>query len=69
MIYDAIMMYRLRFIRGLNIQYSDKWNTAKLRDISLRYESAFDEIDILDKELKELAVAQGYQDLDYKSEL
>lgn len=69
MTYDAIMMYKLRFIRGLNIQYSDKWDTAKLRDMSLRYESACDEIEVLDKELKELAVAQGYEDLDYKSEL
>ena len=69
MTYDAIMMYKLRFIRGLNIQYSDKWDTAKLREMSLRYESAFDEIEALDIELKELAVTQGYEDLDYKSEL
>ena len=67
--YDAIMMYKLRFTRGLNIQYSDKWDTAKLREMSLRYESAFDEIEALDIELKELAVTQGYEDLDYKSEL
>ena len=69
MTYDAIMMYKLRFIRGLNIQYSDKWITQDLKDLSKEYERVQSELAVLDIQLKQLAIGQGYEDLEYKSEL
>ena len=69
MTYDAIMMYKLRFIRGLNIQYSDKWVTQDLKDLSKEYERVQSELAVLDIQLKQLAIGQGYEDLEYKSEL
>ena len=69
MTYDAIMMYKLRFIRGLNIQYSDKCVTQDLKDLSKEYERVQSELAVLDIQLKQLAIGQGYEDLEYKSEL
>lgn len=67
--FDAIMMYRLRFDRGLNIRPNDKWVTDELKQIAKDYETLDNVMRDLDERVKRLATEQGYRELDYKSEI
>lgn len=66
---DAIMMYRLRFNRGLSIRANDEWITSELRQIARDYETLDNTIKDLDERVKNLAIEQGYKEPEYKNEI
>lgn len=66
---DAYLMFRLRFTRGLNIKFTDKWATPELKSLAKRYEAAQAELEALDSELRDLVISEGYDELNHLSEI